>query len=424
MQLIVLRRVGLVCLALLLVWLVVVRGYADYLARVLPQRALTLNAGQPEALLMEADAALRAQRLDDAEQRARSALQAAPLLGPALRVLGAVAEARGDHDRAQSLIAMGVAVTPRDTAGQFWLAINALADKDLSGSLQRLDRLLRVEPEIEADAFPILATIAISPAGVEAIAQTLALDPPWRREFIGQLILQAPAAVDVLRLFRAIRAAGGDVHETETDQLMRRLIGANDWKRLHRVLEVLPAQYGAGAGLSDGGFDGGESASVLGWELGRVAGADVLIADDPLQPGNRALQLVFHDRRVPFRHVSQLLLLSPGAYRLTGRVRLLGLQAAQGLSWTLSCAADAAVIGKSEHFLGSSDWRGFSMIFKVPAENCGGQRLLLAIDARIAAEQQVVGEAWFDDIRVEAQVPAQTTGTETAAVLETVIGSR
>jgi tetratricopeptide (TPR) repeat protein len=424
MQLIAIRRLGLVCLTLMLVWLVVIRGYADYLARVSPQRSLMLNASQPDALLMEAEAALRELRLEDAEQRARSALQRAPLSGSALRVLGAVAEARGHHDRARRLIAMGVAVTPRDTAGQFWLAINALADKDLSGCLQRLDRLLRVEPEIEADAFPILATIAISPAGVEAIAQTLALDPPWRRQFIGQLIQQAPAAVDVLRLFRAIRAASGEVHEAETDLLMRRLVAANDWKRLRRVLEMVPPQNGAGAGLSDGGFDSSGSVSVLGWEIGRVAGADVLIADDPLQPGNRGLQLVFHDRRVPFRHVSQLLLLSPGAYQLTGRVRLRGLQAAQGLIWTLSCATDAAIIGKSEHFLGSSDWRGFSMVFKVPAQSCGGQRLLLAIDARIAAEQQVVGEAWFDDLQVEAQLPARPVGTETAPVLETVIGSR
>ncbi len=419
-----LRRLGLICLALALAWLVMARGYADYLARVLPQRALALNAGQPEALLVQAETALRAQRLDEAEQLARSALRSAPLSGPALRVLGAVAEARGDQGRAHALIAMGVAVTPRDTAGQFWLAINALADQDLDGCLQRLDRLLRVEPEIEADAFPILATIAVSPAGVRAMAQTLAPDPSWRRQFLGQLIQQAPAAVDVLRLFREIRAAGGAVHEAETDQMMRRLMAANDWKRLRRLLQTLPAATGAIAGLSNGGFDGEGRSPVLDWELDRVAGADVLVADDPMQPGNRALQLVFHDRRVPFRHVSRWLLLSPGNYRLSGRVRLVDLQAAQGLMWTLSCAEENLTIGTSERLAGNSDWREFSMVFKVPSENCGGQRLLLALDARIAAEQQISGEAWFDDLKVERQLPAGATDEETVPALETVIRSR
>ncbi|MGE4071176.1 MAG: tetratricopeptide repeat protein [Lysobacterales bacterium] len=423
MQLIILRRAGLICLALLLLWLVLARGYADYLARVLPQRALVLNAGQSEALLVEAEAALREQRLDRAEQLARSALRTAPLSGPALRVLGAAAEARGDRGRARALISLGVAATPRDTAGQFWLAINALADKDLEGCLKRLDRLLRFEPEIEADAFPILATIAVSPAGVRAMAQTLAADPSWRREFVVQLVQQAPTAVDVLRLFREIRAAGGEVHETETDQLMRRLIAANDWKRMRRLLEVSTASTGTGTGLSNGDFNGPGPGPHLDWELGRVVGADVLIADDPRQPGNRALQLVFHDRRVPFQHVSHWLLLTPGAYRLAGRVRLVELQAARGLIWTISCAANGPAIAQSARLTGNRDWSEFSMDFTVPRENCSGQRLLLSVDARIAAEQQIAGEVWFDDIRIEVRLPAGNAGTETAPELETVIRS-
>ena len=49
------RQLGLFGLLLVLLWLVGVRGYSDYLARVLPERALALNPSQPEALLRAAD---------------------------------------------------------------------------------------------------------------------------------------------------------------------------------------------------------------------------------------------------------------------------------------------------------------------------------------------------------------------------------
>jgi hypothetical protein len=151
--------------------------------------------------------------------------------------------------------------------------------------------------------------------------------------------------------------------------------------------------------LQDGGFDGVGRGPLLGWSVGKVAGGDVLLAA-PEGNGNRALRLLFHDRRVPFRHVSQTLLLKPGRYELFGRARLEELRAALGLGWNLSCVESNASLGKSERLLGTSRWREFSFAFVVPEENCGAQLLQLVLDARIAAEQQVAGEAWFDDLQI------------------------
>lgn len=66
----------------------------------------------------------------------------------------------------------------------------------------------------------------------------------------------------------------------------------------------------------------------------------------------------------------------------------------------LSCMGGAQPIGQSELLLGSTDWRPISAHFEVPAEKCGGQLLTLILEARIAAEQQVAGEAWFDDLQI------------------------
>lgn len=407
------RGIGL---AVSLVWLLA-RGYADYLARPSPERALALNATQPEALVRGADRALVAGVLDEAAVMAEAALRTQPFEGRAFRILGAVAELRGDHERATTLMHMAVATTPRESAAQFWLAINALADKDVNGALQRLDRLLRIEPEIQWDVFPILATIAVNPVGARPVAALLAMDVPWRPEFMIRVMREAESSADLARLFRAIEAAGGSITADELDQFATRLLANREWRQLRRLVKTLATGSDA-YGLHDGGFDGVGRGPLLGWSVGKVPGADV-VPSAPLGDGNRALRLIFHDRRVPFRHVSQTLLLAPGRYQLAGRARAIDLRAALGLAWSLSCVDNRASLGKSDHILGTHDWRSFSVAFEVPESACGGQLLELVLEARIAAEQQVAGEVWFDDLKIERIVePAATSAVNRTTVEE------
>lgn len=412
------RWLVLTALALSLVWLLLMRGYADYLARPAPDRALALNAGQPVALVLKAEQALAETRLDEAETLAIRALSRQPFEGTALRILGAVAEQRGDRSRAMALMRLAVATTPRESAAQFWLAINALIDKDLDGALQRLDRLLRFEPATYRDVFPILATIALNPIGVDPLSTYLAADAPWRAGFLSGLVAQADSSADVARLFRAIAKAGGQISEAELDSLANRLLTRRDWPRLRKLM-LARAPDSTTRLLQDGGFDGAMRGPILGWSVGKVPGADVLMAE-PSDDGNRALRLLFHDRRVPFRHVSQILLLRPGRYQLSGRARLDNLRAALGLGWNLGCIESNASLGKSERLLGSSNWREFSFAFVVPEADCGAQLLQLVLDARIAAEQQVAGEAWFDDMQIQRlDQPAPVTPVVTPASEET-----
>jgi len=402
-----LRKTLLWVLALTLLWLVLIRGYADYLARPLPARALLLNAQQPEALIKTAEAALIARQMDEAERLAQLVLRKQPLEGRALRILAAVAEARGNRPRALLLMHAAAAASPRDTLAQFWLALNALADRDLNAALQRLDRLLRFQPELADDVFPILATIALNPVGSRALAKWLAVDPNWRFDFLRRLIIESPSSSDINRLLRAIVLAGGVVHEAELEVLAARLLRTRNWPALRKLVTSASVGSEDTALLYDGAFDEVLRNRLRGWVIARVAGADVLISKEPVADNN-SLRLLFYDRRVAFKHVSQILLLTPGHYRLSGRARLIDLRAAQGLTWTLSCAESEVLLGKTERFVGTSDWRYFEVGFSVLSADCGAQQLRLVLDARIAAEQQVSGEAWFDDLAVELQAPIES----------------
>jgi hypothetical protein len=218
------------------------------------------------------------------------------------------------------------------------------------------------------------------------------------------------------RLFRAIEAAGGKLTASELDRLAGRLMARRDWNRLRRLIAIMAPDEPTDL-LRDGGFDGVGRGPLLGWAIGpRLPGADVLMAAAD-ESGNRTLYLAFHDRRVPFRQVSQVLLLPPGRYQLSGRARLQELRTANGLGWNLSCVGSSALLGKSERMLGNRDWREFKFSFDVPQADCGAQLLQLVLDARIAAEQHIVGKAWFDDFSIEAlPAPAEVTATATADI--------
>lgn len=405
------RRFVLPLLALALGWLVLIRGYADYLARPEPERALALSAGQPEALMTLADAALRGADLDLAQTYASRALESQPLEGRALRILGAVAERRGEHPRALALMRAAAERTPRDSAAQFWLAINALADRDLGAALLKLDRLVRFEPELQRDVFPIFATIASNPVGASSIAPYLAADAPWRDELMQGLVAQAGEIGVLTRLLRAIEAAGGRIRVEENALVVQRLWTQRDFSRLRPWLQRMDPDTPP-ALLYDTGFDGRGTGPWRGWSIEKAVGVDAVPGAD-LGGGARGLRLVFHDRRVPYRHISQRLLLPPGHYRMSARLRLFKLDTAQGLRWLLSCVDNGETIASTEALRGDRDWSVVSTAFDVAAAGCGGQELRLQLGWRIAAEQQIRGEAWFDELRIEADTPGGRAQAQT-----------
>lgn len=372
--------------AVALAWLVGVRGYADYLARVMPERAHWLNPHQPVAALALAERALRERRHDEADALASMALATDPLDGRALRVLGAVAELNSDRPRALQLMQIAARRAPRDAPAQFWLAINALADRDLSGAIERLDRLLRFEPGALQNAFPVLATIATNRVGARALAPFLVRSPNWRAEFMSHVIQQAPDVRDLLHLAAAIDKSGGQLTPVEFDLYQGRLITAGDWERLRQLA-------GPEIGVHDGGFDGSGRAPLTGWQIETVPGADTLIRDS-------RLQISFYGRRVPYRAVSQMLLLPAGHYRLQGQVKLENLDAAQGMRWGLWCHNDREPLVATTPMRGTRDWSAFAVDVQVPSE-CPAQWLRLELHARIAAEQQVSGRALYDDVTIE-----------------------
>ncbi|MCB1589923.1 MAG: hypothetical protein KDI56_13540 [Xanthomonadales bacterium] len=382
-----------VLLALLLtglLWLVLIRGYADALARQAPERAIRLNPAQPVALAQLACRALAEGETDRATGYAERAARASFFNGHALRVLGALAERRGDQNRALALMSAAATAQPRDTATQYWLALHAISNQDPDEAMARLDRVMRFEPAIVDELFPLLGTFASNPVGVRAVVPYLARRPDWRPRFMEHMLRQAELSV-VIRLSKLLSNTDGPLTDDERAALTTALAGRRDWNGL-RELAGPDAPL-----LRDGSLRGVAAGPMTSWRLDPVKGADVRLGPD-------GLRTYFYGRRVEAPALArQLLLLPPGQYELTGQVWLNHLQGPAGLAWVVRCEQpNGRLLASSESFAGESGWRGWLLSMTVPVGQCGGQWLSLEIPARIAAERELHGEAAFRDLAIRA----------------------
>ena len=153
--------------------------------------------------------------------------------------------------------------------------------------------------------------------------------------------------------------------------------------------------------MSDNGdFEFPISGLPFDWVFENVRGAQSDIA--PAGAGGNALRVQFHNTRVPFRHVSQLLLLPPGGYRFSGAVQSVDLRNERGVHWTLSCAGGKGeLLGETERVAGTRRWTDFELEFNVPSgPDCQAQVLRLVLAARIPSEQKAAGQIWYDNLKI------------------------
>ena len=333
---------------------------------------------------------------------AARALRASPLEEGALRLLALVADADGNSTRALSLMHLAAAQSHRDVRVQTWLLDERLMAGDLPGALQNIDATLRTFPEAQQLLLPILAGLASDPDAAKLVIDTVEKDPPWRGWFLSTLPSQFSEAEPLEAFLAGLREGATPPDIGELRPFISRLIELGDLQRAYALRrEVSPGDIqGAVPTLNNGAFESPINGLPFGWVISPIRGANTQVVSET--SSNKALRIQFYNTRVPYRNVSQLLLLEPGAYNLSGRVRAAALANDRGLQWTISCyAGKKDKLGETERVSGTMAWREFSVAFAVPAEeDCKAQILQLALPARVPAEQKISGEIWFDDLAI------------------------
>lgn len=398
----------LVVFLLLIGWRVLTLGLADHYAREQPFRALTWRPDHPGALVAaaESEAAVPGAAVH-AASLARRALRGNPLEGRAYRVLGQLAERFGKTTKAVELYELAAKRSPRDIQTHLWLEQHYLSQGQLVEGLRHTDLMLRIEPRISEREFPILAAMAGFPPAQRSLAAVLESGPPWRQPFLVYLSRKARDSTAVAPFITFLRESKVGLAAPELSAWLDRLIADRRWGEAYLtwVSELSSLEQAELTNVFNGGFEREPSNAGFDWRVGRVAGAYLERLPTPGAGGELALLAGFDDRRVPFKHLRQLLALPPGAYRLQVRARTDGLRSERGLVWSVACAEPEKKLGSTDPVRGISPWRTLGVDFVVPPTDCGGQWLVLEIPARIRAEQRIGGRAWFDDLQITRVPP-------------------
>lgn len=374
---------------------IVAHTVADSLAGSDPERALRWLPQHPGALLTLAERELAAGDDAAAAASARALLRAAPLEGRALRILGEIAVRAGDRDRADALYQQAAILSPRDVRTRTWLIRRDVTAGDFGAALPQMDRLIRVSPPHRASVVPLMAELAQLPAFADVLVPMLAANPPWRGAFLQELQSgRHPQGAD--RIALALAQSGG----LNADERLRRidnLIAQNAWGKAYAYWA---SELPAGTPLPpiyNGDFAHAPTQQGFDWRVRHVPGVQVAFVRAPVGNGLMA-HVEFRRRPVPEAGLEQALLLAPGDYRFSARMRADALQSQRGLEWVIHCAG-GPVVARSEGIDGGFPWRTVTMDLTIPPD-CAGQWLKLRNRVPSGSGQFIAGELWIDDVAI------------------------
>jgi hypothetical protein len=400
------RGLLILLLGSLLGWRILVTGLADYYAQQENPEAATgalrWQAKHPEALYQQAESLL-----ENEPAAAEPLLRAAAWANPTdARVYVTLAELWAvDEGRQSAAIKLAEIADVLGPVSSLVLAYSA----DFWQSQSRLDRmlarwslLLRTQPTVASALYPELLKFAQDPQQRELLRPLLEEPPGWWDAFFAHAAREAEQTDTVVFLYQQRQRGDQLPSELEQRAYLDRLWRDARWPEAYqawqkglneRQIRVLGLVYNGGfeLPLTGVGFD---------WRIASPRGVRVETTPTYGARGDRALQVSFDGQRVRFSHVQQYLLLEPGRYRLQGRVRPDSLRTERGLRWIVRCVAEGPLLAESERFLGSDQWRSFTVDFTVPDSACPAQVLRLQLEGRAELDFEVQGDLWFDDLTV------------------------
>ncbi len=395
----------LIALLIGLAWRVFSLGMADAESRNSPDHALQWRAKHSSALFLLAEQQVKSPATyNEAEKNALAALHAYPLEGRAYRVLGQLAEAKKKPEQAYELFRRAVRYSPRDIESHLWLMNHALQTENADAAVFHLDRMLRIRIDLLPQLAPTIAGLAAHPSSQTILIRYLAKRPTWREQAIGWIATRKDAGQIYAVFFNRLTKSGGGLSEVEQKAWLNALNQSQQWSLayLNWAMQLSATRQLELGNLFNGSFEYEPLGGEFDWQFEHIPGAVTDRVFREGAAGELALRVSFDDRRVPFNHVKQTLVLPAGHYRLSGKGLAEDLRSEIGLVWSVKCLGNGDSLALSEPMKGRSQgWQAFSVDFVVPSNECPAQRLSLMLPTRVASEQEIGGSVWFDGLRIQ-----------------------
>lgn len=370
------RGVALLVASVGLGFAVVATGIANIEDVSAPARALRYYPFHGEALANQGFGLLEEQGvsgLDPAEAMARRALARDPTAVAAVRTLGYVTDARGNHARAFKLMNQALAINRRDLLTHLWLIEHYVARGDTAHALDQYDVALRTAAAAHTLLLPILVQAASDPEIRRPLAGILAKEPIWAPIFVREFTASGTPVDAVVDLQQLMARAGKPYSAQQTQDLAVRLVAEERFDLAARLLgrDRNPAT------VIDGKFEFKAPPGVFGWQL--QSGYDLGSSADVSPTGNGHVLSIFASPGEAGEVARQLLILKPGRYQLSTVARgLVALPQTQG-RWAVTCGGRAGREVGGVALQGGKGAVRTRSEFEVPASGCAAQWLTLNI---------------------------------------------
>lgn len=359
--------------------------------------AVTARQGEPVAQHASIEPA-EAELIADP---ARRALHKAPLDAAALRLLAQIADATGDTENKQKLLAAIVRRTKHEPLAGYWLMMNAMERKDYATVARMADIVLTRNPELTKFVAPYLVQMLETKTGDAELKELLRTRPVWRAHFFVEMMPVISDARTPLNVILALKGSPRPAEVAEVRHTLAFLTGKKFYEIAYYTwLQTLePEALKRVALVNNGDFEAALTKMPFDWLVPSSPGASVDIR--PASGANgKALYVAFEQGRVDLQPVHQTTVLAPGRYRLELRQRG-EITGRRGLQWRVHCVDGDGVLALTPMFLGRVEpWTEVQVEFAVPDTGCRAQWVSLILAARSASEQLVKGAAWFDDVRI------------------------
>jgi hypothetical protein len=328
------------------------------------------------------------------------ALEAALAVSPAdyrlYQALGRVRTVRGETEAALRLYRAAASLSGHAGPAHTILLQRALIRHDMEAAARHIDILLRTNVAAQASIFQLASTAGWPPSLVKALASRMARGVAWRAALIA-LSVSWPDFPALTKAFAdALDATGERLTVAELTPALDRLTASGRYAEAHALwLDTRPPEERAARpAITNPSFASEPDGSIFDWRAPGGAGIMIRFAA-LLPPDGPALTIDAVRGRRTHDLVSQVLMLEPGRWTISGRVRADGIVAARGLRWSVACITNTAnVYGRSKSFLGREAWADFSFEIDV-APDCPALWMGLAADAPTPADADFEGRVAF-----------------------------
>ena len=360
------------------------------------EHAIRLAPGSAEVLARAAEGEMRAGEMEDAGYLARLSLSRAPFDVEALRVLAMSEAEAGRTVEADELMTLAGNWSLRDNAAHSWLIESRLRQGNYASAFAHADTLVRRRADLRPQVFNLFSTAAeTDPRSGPYLVAELADSPPWRAEYL-QSLYRRP---DGLQLLAGLALGLEQTEGPFTDAELQSLYQGRRIPGLKTIRETLD-RPSATTILVNGEFADQETILPFGWQLGVGPGISVGLLNDDRKPELTALRVI-HDARNPEELASQVVLMQPGTYRLSGRQRLENGRGRSGFAWQVQCLETSGIISEVRFDLdmeAQADWSPFQTRVVVPEQGCTAQTVKL-VPINTGRRTDIV--IWFSQLALE-----------------------